>query len=200
MKHSSQFTDHSSQNKWFSIYVRSRHEKSVYSELQQKGIESSLPLITVTRQWSDRRKKVEVPLFRGYVFVNIDISKDKLNVLQTDGVVKFVTFCNKTVSIPSEQMYWLDQLVISKLDLEHETDFPPGTDVDVLFGPLKGLQGRVIQKNSDTKLVIWLDSIMQGVSVEIDPAFLSESKKIDISSVSRQVKYSYPVQTGVNIT
>ena len=86
---------------WYAIYVRSRHEKYVYSELQQKGIESSLPLVTQTRQWSDRKKKVEVPLFRGYVFVNIDISKDKMNVLQTDGVVKFVTFCNKTVSILS---------------------------------------------------------------------------------------------------
>jgi len=83
-------------------------------------------------------------------------------------------------------MYWLDQLVISKLDLEHETDFPPGTDVDVLFGPLKGLQGRVLQKNSDTKLVIWLDSIMQGVSVEIDPAYLSiaNSSKLKHSRIN----------------
>ena len=188
MKHSSQLTAHSSQNKWFAIYVRSRHEKSVYSELQQKGIESSLPLVTQTRQWSDRRKKVEVPLFRGYVFVNIDISKDKMNVLQTDGVVKFVTFCNKTVSIPSEQMYWLDQLVISKLDLEHETDFPSGTDVDVLFGPLKGLQGRVKQKNSKTRLVVWFDTIMQGVSVEIDTAC--------VSPISHKDKHIQPVQTG----
>jgi len=184
---------------WFAVYVKSRHEKSVYSELQQKGIESSLPLATQTRQWSDRKKKVEVPLFRSYVFVNIDISKEKFGVLQTDGVVKFVTFCNKTVSIPHEQMYWLDQLVISKLDLEHETDFPPGTDVDVLFGPLKGLQGRVIQKNSDTKLVIWLDSIMQGVSVEIDPAFLSinKSKKIELSPSLRHNDQCQTARVGV---
>ena len=187
---------------WYAIYVRSRHEKYVYSELQQKGIESSLPLVTQTRQWSDRKKKVEVPLFRGYVFVNIDISKDKMNVLQTDGVVKFVTFCNKTVSIPSEQMYWLDQLVISKLDLEHETDFPSGTDVDVLFGPLKGLQGRVIQKNSKSRFVVWFDTIMQGVSVEINPAFLSVYKrnKIELPLTIRQKKDINPDQTGEYIT
>jgi nucleoside-diphosphate-sugar epimerase len=80
----------------------------VHAELQQKDIESSLPLMNITRQWSDRKKKVEVPLFRSYVFVRIDISKEKFDALQTDGVVKFVTFCNKTVSIPEEQMYWLD--------------------------------------------------------------------------------------------
>jgi transcription antitermination factor NusG len=172
---------------WYAIYVKSRHEKSVHSEFQQKGIESSLPLITVTRQWSDRRKKVEVPLFRGYIFVNIDISKDKLNVLQTDGVVKFVTFCNKTVSIPEEQIFWLDQLLLTELNLTSETDFPLGTDVEVLFGPLKGLQGRVKQKNSKSRLVVWFDSIMQGVSVEIEPAFLSinKSKKIEVLPISR---------------
>ena len=173
---------------WFAVYVKSRHEKSVNAELQQKGIESSLPLISVTRQWSDRKKKVQVPLFRGYVFVNIDISKDKMNVLQTDGVVKFVTFCNKTVSIPSEQMYWLDQLLMSELQVESEQDFPLGGEVDVTFGPLKGLRGRVKQKNSKTRLVVWFDTIMQGVSVEIDTAC--------VSPISHKDKHIQPVQTG----
>ena len=201
-EHSSQFTDNSSRNKWFAIFVRSRHEKSVHQELQQKGIESSLPLISVTRQWSDRKKKVQVPLFRGYVFVNIDIAKEKLPVLQTDGVVKFVTFCSKTVSIPVEQMFWLDQILLSELSIEHVREFPVGTDVAVMFGPLKGLQGRVKTKNSKTKLVVWFDSIMQGVSVEIDPKFLSinKSKKIEVSPTLRHSKQFQPVQTGVNIT
>ena len=186
---------------WYAIYVRSRHEKSVNSELQQKGIESSLPLISVTRQWSDRKKKVQVPLFRSYVFVNIDIAKEKLPVLQTDGVVKFVTFCSKTVSIPVEQMFWLDQILLSELSIEHVREFPVGTEVDVMFGPLKGLQGRVKTKNSKTKLVVWFDSIMQGVSVEIDPKFLSgKSKKIEVSPTLRHSKQFQPVQTGVNIT
>ena len=84
------------------LYMSIRHEKCVHQELCDKGFESSLPLMTVTRQWSDRKKKVEVPLFRSYVFINIDISKEKFDALQTDGGVKFVTFCNKTVSIPTE--------------------------------------------------------------------------------------------------
>ena len=178
-------TAHSSQNKWFAIYVKSRHEKSVYQELCDKGIKSSLPVMTQTHQWSDRKKKVEVPLFRGYVFVKIDISKDKLHVLQTDGVVKFVTFCNKTVSIPEEQMYWLDQILMSELQLEREQEIPIGAEVDVLFGPLKGLRGRVKRKNTITNLVVWFDSIMQGVSVEIDPAYLQLSKLNKTFSINR---------------
>ena len=158
---------------WYAIYVKSRHEKSVHSELQQKGIESSLPLMTVTRQWSDRRKKVEVPLFRSYVFVKIDIKNEKLPVLKTSGVVKFVTFNNVTVPIPEDQMYWLQQMIASDLLLSQEQDYPIGTEIDVMFGPLKGLRGRVKQKNSETRLVVWFDAIMQGVSVEIDPTWLT---------------------------
>ena len=158
---------------WYAIYVRSRYEKSVHAELQQKGIESSLPLTIVTRQWSDRRKKVEVPLFRGYVFVKIDIKNEKLPVLTTSGVVKFVTFNNETVSIPEDQMYWLQQMIASDLLLSQEQDFPIGAEIDVMFGPLKGLRGRVKQKNSETRLVVWFDAIMQGVSVEIDPTCLT---------------------------
>ena len=182
MKHSSQFTAdntqltaHSSRvtNKWYAIYVKSRHEKSVHAELQQKGIESSLPLTIVTREWSDRRKKVEVPLFRGYVFVKIDIKNEKLPVLTTSGVVKFVTFNSTTVPIPEDQMYWLQQMIASGLLLSQEQDFPIGTEIDVMFGPLKGLRGRVKKKHSETRLVVWFDAIMQGVSVEIDPTWLT---------------------------
>ena len=158
---------------WYAIYVRSRHEKSVHSELQKKGVVSSLPLTIVTRQWSDRRKKVEVPLFRGYVFVKIDIKNEKLPVLTTSGVVKFVTFNNVTVPIPEDQMYWLQKMIASDLLLSQEQDFPIGTEIDVIFGPLKGLRGRVKQKNSETRLVVWFDAIMQGVSVEIDPTWLT---------------------------
>jgi len=169
-------------NKWYAIYVKSRYEKSVFQELQKKSIKSSLPLITQTRQWSDRKKIIEIPLLRGYVFVNIDISKDKLNILQTDGVVRFITFCKKTVPIPAEQMYWLDQILMYELKLKSEHDVPMGSEVDVIYGPLKGLRGRVKQQNSKTKLVVWIDSIMQGVSVEIDPAFLSvcNNKKLNL--------------------
>ncbi len=162
---------------WYAIYVRSRHEKCVYDELQQKNIETSLPLMTVTRQWSDRKKKVEVPLFRGYVFVKIALKGEKIFVLTTTGVVKFITFCNKTVSIPEEQMFWLQQMIDSELLLTQENDFPVGIEVDVMFGPLKGLRGRVKRKNSKTRLVVWFDAIMQGVSVEIDPVCLKEAGK-----------------------
>ena len=96
--------------------------------------------------------------------------------MTTTGVVKFVTFNNVTVPIPEDQMYWLQQMIASDLLLSQEQDFPVGTEIDVMFGPLKGLRGRVKQKNSETRLVVWFDAIMQGVSVEIDPTWLTPVK------------------------
>ena len=89
-----------SSKSWYAIYVNSRNEKCVYNELKRKNIKSSLPLTSVIRQWSDRKKKVEMPLFRGYVFVKIDINKDKLNILKTDCVIKFISIKNKPSKIP----------------------------------------------------------------------------------------------------
>ena len=110
-------------NAWYAIYVRSKYEKSVYETLQLKGIKSSLPLQTVHHQWSDRKKKYQMPLFRGYVFVNIDFHKERLDVLRTDGVVKFITFGGRRTTILEVQMYWLDRL-LTRSDTEHEHEFP----------------------------------------------------------------------------
>ena len=166
---------------WYAIYVKSRHEKSVYNELQERGIESSLPLTSVIRQWSDRKKKVEAPLFRGYVFVNINIQNERLDILQTEGVVKFVSFGHKIVNIPDKQMHWITRLLTSS-NIEYEQELTVGAQVDVIFGPFTGLRGWVKQKRSETRLVVWFDTIMQGVSIAIDPSCLKETKIKKIAS------------------
>ena len=84
-------TDIKENKKWYAIYVKSTNEKKVFKTLDDIGIESFLPLITKMKQWSDRRKKVEEPLFRSYLFVNITLS-DYYKVLNVNGVVKFISF------------------------------------------------------------------------------------------------------------
>lgn len=160
---------------WHAVYVRSRHEKSVHKMFQAKGINSSLPLKIVYHRWNDRKQKIAVPLFRSYVFVNIDIQSQRLDVLQTSGVVKFITFRGKIAAIQEVQMYWLNRILITS-NIEQELEFPVGVDVEVVYGPFKGLCGKVKQKHSETRLVVWFDAIMQGVSVDIDPMYLKGRK------------------------
>ena len=172
---------------WYAIYVKSRHEQCVHSELQEKGIKSSLPLKTVYRQWSDRKKKIQLPLFRGYVFVKINIQKERLDVLKVDGVVKFITFGGRFITIPEEQMDWLYRL-LPESSIEYVQEFPAGFDVEVTYGPFKGLCGKVKQKNSVAHLVVWFDAVMQGVSIKIDSAYLKEVKRNIINTGLQQLE------------
>src|SRR6188472_2452236 len=74
---------------WHAIYVKSRTEKKVGEALEARNIEAYVPVVKTMRQWSDRKKMVELPLLNGYVFVNITLKEQDV-VLQTRGVVNFV--------------------------------------------------------------------------------------------------------------
>ena len=158
-------------SKWYAIRVRSRYEKKVLHDLEKAGFTVSLPLITMEREWSDRRKKVELPLFSGYVFIKIDLEEAFYRVLQTVGVVQFVGLRGSPRPIPDRQMYWLD-LILTQESVTSYSDYPHGSEVKVTHGPLIGLEGRVIQKKSQSRLIVWFDVIMMGLAVEIDQAWL----------------------------
>ena len=162
---------------WYAVYVRSHNEKKVNQLFEQKGVESSLPLIKTTRKWSDRKKKVEVPLFRGYVFVRLDIDKDKLNILQTDGVVKFIGIRNEPSRIPDEEIYWIQMMVEESNTVQNEKEIPVGQKVRVIAGPFKGVEGVAMRTGNQSRLVIGIESIMNAVSVEISPNYLQKIKK-----------------------
>mgnify|MGYP000336037254 CR=1 FL=1 len=162
---------------WYAVYVRSRHEKKVYHLFEEKGLESSLPLIKTTRQWSDRKKKVEVPLFRGYVFIRIDIRKDKFNILKTDGVVKFIGIGKNPSRIPDEQIHWMHMIVEKSDTVKNEKEIPIGQQVSVIAGPFKGLEGIVTRDGNQSRLVMVIESILNAVSVEISPDYLEKIKK-----------------------
>ena len=162
---------------WYVIYVRSRHEKNVHSALLIKGIDASLPMKTVVRKWSDRKKKVKLPLFRGYVFVNVDVKIDNLNVLKTLGVVKFIGIQNKPSRIPDEQIQWVHMMVEEFDTVRSEKEIPVGQKVRVMAGPFKGIEGLVLRSSNRSRLVVHIESIMNAVSVEINPNYLDEIKK-----------------------
>ena len=157
---------------WYVIYVRSKHEKKVNQLLLDKGIESSLPLITKLRQWSDRKKKVEVPLFRGYIFVHLEYNLDKLKVLQTASVVKFIGFNGNPSIVPDKQMFWIKTMINEFSTIRSEEAIPFGKKIKVVLGPLKGLEGIVFKSVNKFRIVFFVESLMQGVSIEIDPKYI----------------------------
>ena len=166
--------EYNDKRSWYVIYVRSKHEKNVHSALLNKGIDASLPMKTVVRRWSDRKKKVQLPLFRGYVFVNIDLKIDNLNVLQTPGVVKFIGIRKEPSRIPDEQIHWIHLMVAESTMVRNEKEIPVGQRVHVMTGPFKGSEGVVKRVRGRFRLVVLIESIMQAVSVDIKPEYIEE--------------------------
>jgi transcriptional antiterminator RfaH len=163
--------------KWHAVYTRPRFEKQVCDRLLEQGIEAYLPLIKTMRQWSDRKKMVEIPLFSSYVFVNIE-RKHYDQVLQTFGAVKYITFEGKAATIPPEQIDQLKIIVNSneKIETTWETR-KKGDRVMVTSGSLKGLKGELITDGDRKKVLVRIDSIDQNLTVEVHASLIEKIKE-----------------------
>lgn len=159
---------------WHAIYVRPRSEKKVLMQLEEKGIEAYLPLITVLKQWSDRRKKIEEPLFKSYVFVHSN-AKEHLPILTVYGVIKFVSFERKAVVVPDNEIAAIKKFVN---DYEHGEEFKIRNDeelkvgqmVRIINGPMKGLKGRLETIENKRHLIVFIEAVGQYIPVHISRA------------------------------
>jgi len=157
---------------WHAIYTRSCSEKKVSERLKKEGIEAYVPLRKVLHQWSDRKKWVEEPLIRSYVFVKI-VPEQYFLVLNTPGVVRYIFFSGKAATIPDRQIEMLKIIAGNATDA---TIIPgtlkPGTLVKVIAGPLIGLSGEMIRPSGKNNVVVRIDHIDQAVTLTISPHFL----------------------------
>ncbi len=163
---------------WYAVYTRPRHEKKVFDQLVEKRIEAYLPLITRVRQWKDRKKKVDMPLFSSYLFVHIDY-KNRFDVLQTKGVVKIVNFNGIPAVVPDWQIEALRKMLEHPEKIQLENYIRPGELVEVIEGPFKGMRGMVRKNKNETRLIVTIEGIMQSVSVEIDADFVKRVEALE---------------------
>jgi transcription antitermination factor NusG len=152
---------------WFALYTRSRHEQLVKRLLDGKGIENFLPLHERTSQWTDRKKKLSLPLFPGYLFVRI-ASSNRLGVLKTPGAVYIVGNGIDLLPIPEEQIASIQSLVDRGLKYDPYPYIKIGSRVRIKDGPLSGVEGVLVRKKRRSCLVISVDIIQRSVSVETD--------------------------------
>ena len=160
------------QNKWYPVYTNPRAEKKAYEALIKKGITAYLPLNKQLNQWSDRKKWVEEPLIKSYLFVKI-AAKQIGDVLITPGICRFIYFCGKVASMPESQITDMRLLLANHNDLEiTDYRFTKGERVIVKAGPLKGFLGELVDFRSQKKLILRIDHIGQTLVVQVPPAFV----------------------------
>ncbi|HTL46791.1 MAG TPA: UpxY family transcription antiterminator [Verrucomicrobiae bacterium] len=155
---------------WYALYTRSRHEKIAAEQLAKKNIQTFLPLRTITRRWSDRKKIIQQPLFAGYLFVHTALDR-RWNVLNSQGVVRFVgPSPGNPIAVPERDITAIQRFVKEEIDIDPFPYLKEGTKVYVRAGPFKGTEGFIVRKDGRCRLILSLEVLMQSVSIEIDQA------------------------------
>ena len=158
---------------WIVAYTKPRHEYSVLNDLSKIGFDSYIPTIRKRRRWSDRKKWVEFPLFKSYVFVNTE-PKNSLSILKVHGVVRIVKFGNEIAVVNNKVINIIRKMIEGGYTPKSESYFSKGDFVIVIDGPLKGLEGEVFNESDENRLMIRIEAIQQSISVSIDRGFLKK--------------------------
>ena len=142
---------------WFVIYTKSRNEKKVAELLQKNGVEVFCPLVKLKKNWSDRSKIVETPLFNSYVFVNLS-EKDRNVVFNVPGVIRYLFWLKKPAIARDSEIESLKNVLHETMDSFTIENYQIGDTVKISEGVFKGLDG-VIEKQSKNKLHVILENV-----------------------------------------
>ena len=153
--------------RWYAAYTNANHEKRVSEQLGVRKIEHFLPLYTSLRRWKDRRVKLEMPLFPGYVFVRTAL-QNRMHVLQVPGVARLVGFDGTAAALPEDEIEALRMSLGNRLRVEPYPYLTAGRRVRVQAGPLVGLTGIVVRRKGGARFVVTLDLIQRSVAVEVN--------------------------------
>lgn len=155
--------------RWFAVHTHARHEKVVAQEARDQGITVYLPVVKQVRQWSDRRKVIESPLFGCYVFVRITPdSQQRLKVLRINGVLRFVGLHGYGIPIPDEQIQTVRLLVDEQLPVCSHPFLKIGQRVRIRSGALRGIEGILVARSGEQTLIVSFDAIQRSLSVRIE--------------------------------
>ncbi|MBW2058592.1 MAG: UpxY family transcription antiterminator [Deltaproteobacteria bacterium] len=156
---------------WYAIHTKPRHERKVNTRLAREGIRVFLPEIERWSRRKDRKKRILVPLFPGYLFVNQDLrGESRLKVIKTNGVIRILGDNGTPAAIPESQIHSIQRIVESKSLVQAHRYLKRGRIVRVVSGPLEGVEGVFLSEKGDGRLVVSIDLLHRSVSVAIDQA------------------------------
>ena len=153
---------------WYVAHTRSRFEQVVLEGLERKSLVAFLPKITTMSKRRDRRKKIRVPLFPGYVFLRSDLNPaERLEILKTVGVVRLIGNQDGPVSVPDEAIESLRIMVATDTSVETGARFKKGDRVMVVEGPLAGVKGMFVRYRGYGRVVVNIEALGQYAAVSV---------------------------------
>ena len=157
------------ESRWYAAHTRANHEKSVREQLERKSVESFLPMYETVRRWKDRRMRLRLPLFPGYLFVRMAVV-DRLRVLHVPSVVRLVGFNGHPSALPDEEIDVLKQALVCGVRAEPHPFLAVGRRVQVKNGPFTGRHGILLRRKGNLRLVLSIDLIQRSVVMDVDAA------------------------------
>ena len=173
---------------WYAVYTRHQHEKTVAQVLANKKFDVFLPLCPTRRRWKDRYKEALVPLFPCYLFIRGGLER-RLHILVTPGVHNLVCSEGQPAPIPRFEIEAIRRLIEQNLSFEPSSLLKCGGWVRMRSGPLEGIEGILIRKKNQFRLVLSVEILQKSVTVEVDA-----------SLVERAVRHDPPVRTSWKLT
>ena len=160
--------------KWFALYTKPRHEFKAQAQLESENIICYLPTITKLKQWSDRKKKVTEPLFKGYIFIEAT-EKERLAAVECSAVVKTIFFDGRPSVIPEYQINSLKNLLSNTNKVQVFNEIIRGDRIKIKEGPFEGVEGVVYDVSKDeTMLAVNIDLLKRSVVVKLSAADVSK--------------------------
>ena len=153
---------------WYIAYTLPRHEKAVAHRLRAQNVHSYVPLYSEVRHWRERRVSIDLPLFPSYVFVRMRIT-EKGRVMSDPSIIRLLTANGRLSIFPDDTMDSL-QASIARWKVRPYPFLVSGRRIRVTSGPFAGLEGTIIRRNGNKKLVITLDPISSSIVLELDSA------------------------------
>jgi transcription antitermination factor NusG len=160
------------QARWYAVYTCANHEKRVADQFVSRRVEHFLPQYESVRRWKDRKVRLTLPLFPGYLFVHL-ASQERLRVLQVPGVVRLVGFSGSPTPMPEEELLRIREFLGQGCRAEPHPYLQLGRRARVVRGPLAGMEGIVLRRKKRSRLVISFDLIQRSMTIEIDETDLA---------------------------
>ena len=154
---------------WYALVTRARNERKVFEQLQRKRLDAFLPTVVRWSRWRDRKKQIEWALFPCYCFVRVR-SSQWLPVLSCAGVHHVVSFGDRPAVVADHEIDGIRTLLSTTLQYDPCPFVQEGMMVEVTYGPLTGVRGRLVRKGHDTRLILSIEMLGRALSVQVDAA------------------------------
>jgi transcription antitermination factor NusG len=185
----------SAKQSWYALQVRSRKENYVASQIAGQGYECLLPTYKCIRNWSDRRKELEQPLFPGYLFCRFDFQQRRPLIL-TPGVLQIVGTGRTPVPVSDDEIRALQLAVSSGVPKQPWPYLELGQRVRVNYGTLAGLEGILVNLKGNHRVVLSVTLLQRSVAMEVETAWLAPVKETVRSSVTPGILHPIRASLG----